>query len=134
MRKIELTRVAWGAALLLAPRRMLSSVHRIEVDDRSVLVARVLGLRHLAQAALSGRQPRPEALALGVGVDLVHAATALTLAGVDHRRAPAGLVNAVVSTAWGVAGIRDLRAGAASGQGPGGRREAERHDAHPPGS
>ena len=109
VRKIEVTRAAWGTALLLAPRWTLSSVHRIEVDTRSVLVARVLGGRQIAQAVLSGREPSAEVLAVGVWVDLAHATSALALAGVDPRRAWAGLVDAAAATTWVIAGIHDLR-------------------------
>jgi len=43
------------------------------VPVRRIELARVLGARQVAQAALSGR-PTPEVLALGVWVDLLHAA------------------------------------------------------------
>jgi len=66
--------------LLFAPRAVLNRVHHVEVDTKSVLVARVLGARHLTQAALSGVNPSPEVLAMGVWVDVAHACTAGTAA------------------------------------------------------
>lgn len=112
LRPIELTRGAFGLALLVAPRRMLQDVHRVEVDTRSVAVARILGARQLAQAGLSGASPSPEVLALGIWVDLAHGATAVALALVDPSRAFAGLLNAAVATTWAGWGTVDLRRGA----------------------
>lgn len=111
IRAIEITRAAWGAALLLAPHRTLKLVHRIEVDRKSVLIARVLGVRQITQAALSGVRPSPEILAMGVWVDLAHAASALGLAAVDRERASAGLTDTAVAVAWAGFGWHDLRTG-----------------------
>lgn len=61
----------------------MHSVHHVTVDNKSVLIARILGVRQLAQAVLSGVRPSPEVLAMGVWVDGVHAMTALGLACVD---------------------------------------------------
>lgn len=97
IRTIEIARATWGAALLLAPRQTLKVVHRIEMDLTSLLVARVLGARQVGQALLSGVRPSPEVLAMGVWVDLAHAASALALAAVDRRRASAGLTDAAVA-------------------------------------
>jgi len=58
--------------LLLAPQVVLNRVHHVEVDTQSVLVARVLGARHLTQAALSDVNPSPEVLARGVWVDIAY--------------------------------------------------------------
>lgn len=110
-RKIELARGLFGLALLVAPRPMLRHVHRVEVDPVSVVVARVLGVRQLTQAALSGVRPSPEVLAMGVWVDLAHATSALGLAAVDSSRVFAGLLNAVAATGWAGSGYAALRTG-----------------------
>lgn len=73
----ELARAGWGAALLVAPRVVREREHHLNVDPGSLLVARVLGVPHLAQAALSGVNPSPEVLAIGVWVDAAHPSTAL---------------------------------------------------------
>jgi len=107
-RQIELLRAAWGAALLVAPRRVMDNVHQVKVDTKSVVIARILGARQLTQAALSGLRPSPEVLAMGVWVDAVHALTALGLAGADRSRARAGLTDTAVAGLWAGAGYRDL--------------------------
>ncbi|WP_460819110.1 hypothetical protein [Nocardioides korecus] len=110
-RRIELTRGAVGVSLLLAPRAWLRTGYRTEPDHRAVVVARVLGARHLTQAVLSGVDPSPEVLATGVWTDAAHALTALVMAGADRRRAAAGAVNAAAALVWGAWGHHDLTHG-----------------------
>ena len=81
-RKIELLRGGWGAAMLVAPRQVMQAMD-VRVDAKSMVIGRILGARHLTQAALSGFRPSPEVLAMGVWVDTVHALTALALASAD---------------------------------------------------
>ncbi len=111
-RQIELLRAGWGAALLIAPQQVMKSVHHVKVDNKSVVIARILGARQLTQAALSGLRPSPEVLAMGVWVDAVHALTALGLAVADRSRARAGLTDTAVAGLWAGAGYRDLFRGA----------------------
>lgn len=104
-------RGAWGAALLLAPRFVLERVTHVRVDTKSLVIARILGARQLTQALLSGVSPSPEVLAMGVWVDAVHSATAVALAGLDHDRARAGLLDATIAAGWSGLGYRDLSVG-----------------------
>jgi hypothetical protein len=107
-RGIELLRGGWGAALLVAPDRVLGVVHGLDVDTKSRVVARILGARQLTQAVLSGFRPSPEVLAMGVWVDAVHAITALGLAAADRHRLRAGVTDTVIAGLWAGAGYRDL--------------------------
>lgn len=109
VRPIEIARGAWGLVLLLAPAPVLRRFHGVRVDRTSVVVARVLGARHLTQAVLSGVDPSPEVLAMGVWVDGAHGASALGLAAVDHTRARAGLLDTGLALTWAIAGHRALR-------------------------
>lgn len=109
VRPIEIARGAWGLALLLAPGPVLRNVHGVRVDRTSVVVARVLGARHLTQAVLSGVDPSPEVLAMGVWVDAAHGASAVGLAAVNHTRVRAGLLDAGLALTWSLAGWRALR-------------------------
>ena len=70
---------------------------------RARQVARILGVRHLAQAAVTALNPGPEVVALGVIVDLLHAASMFAFAAVvpDLRRAE--LADALAATALAVA-------------------------------
>ncbi len=124
LRVIELARAGWGAAMLIAPKVVLERVHHIEIDTKSVFIARVLGARHLTQAALSGVNPSPEVLAMGVWVDVAHASTAVTLAVVDRTRARAGLTDAAVAGLWAGAGYRDLSTAGATPPAHDRRRDA----------
>lgn len=108
LRAIELGRAAWGAALLAAPGPVLGRVHHLQIDTKSLVTARILGGRHLAQAALSGIEPTPEVLAMGVWVDSVHALSAVALAVADRSRARAGLADATIAAVWAAFGYRDL--------------------------
>lgn len=111
VRRIEIARAAWGGSMLFAPRWTLETLHRIEVDRKSLVIARILGARQLAQAVLSGVHPSPEVLAMGVWVDVAHAASALGLAAADRHRASASLTDAAVASLWAGFGWLDLRHG-----------------------
>lgn len=78
---------------------MLSRVHGAEVDRKAVVVVRILGARHLVQAALSGIKPSPELIAAGAWVDTVHSVTAFGLAATDRYRAADGITDAVIAAA-----------------------------------
>lgn len=108
VRPIEIARAGWGLALLLAPGPVLRHVHGVRVDRTSLVVARVLGARHLAQAVLSGVDPSPEVLAMGVWVDGAHATSAVGLAALDHARVRAGLLDGGLALGWAAAGWHAL--------------------------
>jgi hypothetical protein len=86
---VPLARAGYGAALLCAPGPMIGVVTGQPPSRRARRVARVLGARHLAQAAITVLNPGPEVVALGVVVDLLHAASMFAFAAVvpDLRRA-----------------------------------------------
>jgi hypothetical protein len=100
---VPLARAGYGAALLCAPGPIIGVVTGQPPSRRARQVARVLGVRHLAQAAISTLNPGPEVVALGVVVDLLHAASMFAFAaGVpDLRRAE--LADALAATALAIA-------------------------------
>lgn len=108
---LTLARVATGAVLLAAPGTVLRSAARGRSDRPARIVTRVLGARHLVQAALTGLRPAPAALGIGAGVDALHAATALGLAAVDPSRRRDALANAVTALAFAGAGAQLARRG-----------------------
>lgn len=114
IRGIELLRAGWGAVLLTVPGIVLASLRGVQVDRKALIVARILGARHIVQALASGINPSPETLAAGVWVDTVHAMTALGLAAVDRDRAQGGVADAIVAASWAGLGWHHLHTGKAA--------------------
>ncbi|MGQ7297096.1 hypothetical protein [Quadrisphaera sp. KR29] len=102
-------RAAWGAALLAAPGTVLGLLGQRRPGPRSLGVVRLLGARHLVQAAFCGRAPGRAALADGAWLDAVHALSALGLAAADRRRARLALLDAAIASTWGLATARAAR-------------------------
>ena len=100
---IPLARACYGTALLCAPGPIIGVVTGQPPSPRARQVARVLGVRHLAQAAVTAVNAGPEVVALGVVADLLHAASMFAFAAVipDLRRAE--LADALAATALAVA-------------------------------
>lgn len=89
-------RGAWGAALLLGPRRLLATARA--PAPRSVLVAaRVLGARRAAEALLlAGDLDRPPPH-WSVAVDGLHALSMLIVATVSSRHRRDAVISAAVA-------------------------------------
>src|SRR5450755_502709 len=88
-------RAGYGAVLALAPASVLSSLAGQPCDRPTLIVARVLGWRELAQAAVLRSHPGREWQLAGAGVDALHGASMLALAAVgDRRHRPLALANA----------------------------------------
>jgi hypothetical protein len=100
---VPLARAGYGTALLVAPGPMIGIVTGQPPSRRARQVARVLGARHLAQAAITALNPGPEVVALGVIVDLLHAASMFAFAAVVPDLRQAELVDALAATALAVA-------------------------------
>jgi hypothetical protein len=101
---LAMVRGGYGAALLLATGRMIRLVTGRPPDQRTRVVVRVLGVRHLAQAVVTGVRPGPLPIAVGVEVDAVHAASMLGLAAMTRSQRRCGLVDAAVAMAFALAG------------------------------
>ncbi len=99
-----MARVCWGLALIGAPGRLLHTLDPVAHDRRDRIVARVLGGRHLAQAAVGIALPGEAVRRFGALVDGVHAASAIGLASVDggHRRL--ALLDATIAATFSAAG------------------------------
>jgi hypothetical protein len=100
-------RIGVGAACLGAPQKVVSAIGGLDRRDRSTLVvARLLGARMVAQAALDLAAGR-RVLALGVAVDLAHAASMVPVVALWplHRRTAA--VSAAAATATALLDLRD---------------------------
>ncbi len=88
-------RAVYGALLLLAPRRALRPVAVAGSGTPAAGVVRVLGARHLLQAA-AVRPSHRTAVVAGITVDVLHAASMLLLAAAGHERR-AALASAAIA-------------------------------------
>lgn len=109
LRPAEIARALWGACLVIRPRDVLALVHHAPTDPLTVAVARVLGARHLAQAAATVHRPSPELVAVGVYSDASHALSMIALAVASSSRRRAGLTDAAIALAFAAAGSAGLR-------------------------
>ena len=100
---IPLARAGYGAALLCAPGPMIRVCTGRSPSLRARRVARVLGIRHLAQAAVTAWAQGPEMVAVGSVIDLGHAASMLAFAAASQSFRRAELADAVVAAALAVA-------------------------------
>lgn len=102
-------RAGWGLLQLAAPGLVADRVLTAPLDHRATVVARVLAARQVLQAGLLLRNPGPMALALGAGVDGLHAASMLGLAAFDARRRRSALLDASIAAAFAVSGALAAR-------------------------
>lgn len=97
-------RVGYAALLLAAPEPVIGLCTGHRADPPTRAVTRLLGSRHLIHGILTGGTPSALVLALGVEVDLAHAASMLGLAVLDQQRRRAGLIDAAVAGSFALAG------------------------------
>jgi hypothetical protein len=113
-------RAVYGVALVAAPGPLLRLAGGGAPPGRAALVtARVLGARHLAQAAASALWPSPAVLTAGLATDLTHASSLLVLADLRPRYRRLAGTDALVASAFAVTGLVAAMASARSPE-PGG--------------
>jgi hypothetical protein len=96
-------RAGWGLVLIVAPDAVIAASNgRSDRTSRTTL--RVLGLRHLVQAAVVGGHPTRTFQRLGVAVDVLHASSAVALAGIDTRQRRPALTEAAIAGGWALTG------------------------------
>ena len=100
---LTVVRVTWGVALLVAPATVTARVHHAPAGFRTDVVARVLGARHIGQALVTVLRPTRAVRRGGVAVDVAHAASMVALAAVSPAHRRAGLTDAAIGAAFGVA-------------------------------
>jgi hypothetical protein len=87
-RVLQVVRAGYGAALLLLPGPVIRLCTGRPAGHRTRNVARVLGARHLVQAAVTaGSGPSAESLGIGAAIDITHAASMAGLAAADRCEA-----------------------------------------------
>ena len=78
------------------------SSHPVDENAACNPLRRYLGIRHLTQAAVTIWAPGPEVVAIGVLVDLTHAASMFVFAAVNPPLHRAELTDALAATALAV--------------------------------
>jgi hypothetical protein len=105
-RVLQVARAGYGAALLLVPGPAIRLSTGRTAGHRTRNVARVLGIRHLVQAAVTaGIGPSAELLGIGAAVDITHAASMAGLALADRSVRRVTLTDALIETAFAAAGL-----------------------------
>lgn len=105
---VTLVRAGYGAGLVAAPGVLIGLTGE-RPGRRECAVARVLGVRHLMQAAITVAAERagpdcPVVLGGGAAVDVLHAASMLALGAVDRGVRRTVLTDAAVETGFAAAG------------------------------
>ncbi|GGH91626.1 hypothetical protein ACFFGR_05495 [Arthrobacter liuii] len=116
MRAFEVLRAAYGTAEVLAPGAAECFLIGRAPDAHARTFIRVLGARHLLQAAAATTLGGGAALHwISAGVDALHALTMLALAAVDRRRRQPAVANAAIALAFAAGELRSgTRAGVRS--------------------
>jgi hypothetical protein len=99
-----LIRAGWGATLLIAPGGVLRLFGGLDKGEGARLVFRILGGRHLVQAAAEYRFGG-RARELGVFVDLLHGSTSVGFAFVRPLWRRAALTDAAVAGGFALLGL-----------------------------
>jgi hypothetical protein len=97
MRITDVVRFGYGLALLADPQRVARTLTRTELDRRGQVTARVLGARHVVQAAVLVCGDRAQVRRASRVVDLLHASSMLVLAAWAPGRGRAALSDAAVA-------------------------------------
>jgi hypothetical protein len=105
---LSVIRGGYGALQLARPTLVSSRLLRVPLDARGQALTRLLGARQLAQAAASILTPSYPVLAIGVEVDLLHAASMLAFA-LAGRRRQATYTDALIAGAFALAGVLAAR-------------------------
>jgi hypothetical protein len=104
--RVTARRAAWGVALLTVPGPVLRAIERTDHTRAQRVVARVLGIRNVLQAAVvasvGGRSIRRR----GAAVDAIHVLTSLGMAAASHRWRRLALADAAIAAGLAAAGVR----------------------------
>lgn len=102
-RALTAVRAGWGAVLVLCPAAVAGAAAGGPVDGRAVTATRILGARHLLEAAIVAHHPMPAVTAAVASVDAVHAFTMSALAIADPQRRRLAATSALAAAGLAVA-------------------------------
>ena len=100
-RRLLAVRAGYGLALAVRPAAVAALAGSGAVSHRDVVVVRLAGLRHLAQAA--ALRSRPGLAPVGAAVDAAHALSMIALAVLDSERRRLASTEAGIATGFAVA-------------------------------
>jgi hypothetical protein len=103
VRTVAALRAGWGVVLVCAPAGILAFAGHPEATT-STVVARVLGARHLAQAAVTFCVPTAAVVAGGAVVDVLHSLTGTALASASSRWRRVALADALIAAGFAATG------------------------------
>ncbi|MCU1678899.1 MAG: hypothetical protein JWM93_3657 [Frankiales bacterium] len=104
-----LLRAAWGGALLVAPRPALRMLGAGEVPGSGLVVARILGARHVVQALITRAEPARPVLVAGRVTDVLHAASDVLLAAAVPRWRRPALADATIAAVFAATSWSEAR-------------------------
>jgi hypothetical protein len=107
-RTLTLIRLGYGLLQISAPNLVPARLLGQPLCRRELVVVRLLGARHLLQAAVTAAVPTPAVLRIGAGVDAAHA-TSMIVAALDPRRRRPVIAEMLCASAFGVAGLLAAR-------------------------
>ncbi len=108
---LQVVRASYGGALLIVPGPLIRAATGRPAGPRARAVARVLGARHLLQAALTtAAASSSPSLGIGAAVDLAHAASMAALAVADRQVRRLTLSDALIESTFAAAGVSAARA------------------------
>jgi hypothetical protein len=108
-------RAGWAVLLLSRPDRLLRA-GGAEPRPAAVAVVRVLGTRHLLQAAITAGLATPTVLSLGALADTAHACSCVALAAGSARWRRVALADALIEAGFAAAGWSNRRRATNLGQ------------------
>jgi hypothetical protein len=102
---LEVVRAGYGSLELAVPNLLSTRLLAAPLTPVERRASRILGARHVVQAAATAALPTPAAYRLGAGVDGLHALSMVALAAVDPPRRRIAVAEAVTAGAFAVAGL-----------------------------
>lgn len=107
---VQLVRAAWGAVLLTRPEKAYGILGGAPPSTSAgTTVLRVLGGRHVAQAAVALARPTRPVLVTGAVFDALHALTAVAYAASGESRRRTGLTDTAFASGLALATVSSSR-------------------------
>ena len=107
-RTLVVVRLGYGLLQLRAPNLMPTRALGPPLRRRDRAVLRLLGARHLLQAAVTTAMPTPPVLRCGASVDAAHAAS-MMVAALDRCRRRTAVAEMLCASGFTIAGVRAAR-------------------------